>query len=198
MLPVQTAQAEVASQYRNPLMRGADPTIARDADGFYYCGFATDNDIYLKKAETLLGISTAKSRLVWKKPENLWLCMGSLHLSLRGQMVYLFSASGPETDFGYGHPSTYVLENASPDPVEDAWELKGSWSNRDENGEATEKAGLMNAEGYGLPCGVITIGGERYYTYTKYYYYEDNYLGVASGSAIDCIPGPSLMSVLPS
>ncbi|ROR28228.1 GH43 family beta-xylosidase [Mobilisporobacter senegalensis] len=183
-LPPQAAQAEVASQYRNPLMRGADPTIARDADGFYYCGFATDNDIYLKRAETVLGISTAKSRLVWKKPENFGYVWGPYIYRMEGKW-YIYFASGPETDFGYGHPSTYVLENESPDPFEGTWELKGSWSNRDENGEATEKAGLMNAEGYGLPCGVVTIGGERYYSYTKYFYYEDQYLGVASGSAID-------------
>ena len=183
LLPAQAAQAEVQSQYRNPLMRGADPTIARDADGFYYCGFATDNDIYLKRAETVLGISTAKSRLVWKKPANFGYVWGPYIYRLEGKW-YIYFASGPETDFGYGHPSTYVLENESPDPFEGTWELKGSWSNRDENGEATEKAGLMNAEGYGLPCGVITMGGERYYTYTKYFYYEDQYLGTVSGAAI--------------
>ena len=183
-LPLQTAHAEVESQYRNPLMRGADPTITRDADGFYYCGFATDNNIYLKRAETVLGISTAKSRLVWKKPENFGYVWGPYIYRLAGKW-YIYFASGPETDFGYGHPSTYVLENESPDPFEGNWVLKGSWSNKDENGQATEKAGLMNAEGYGLPCGVITMGGETYYTYTKYFYYEDKYLGTVSGSAID-------------
>jgi GH43 family beta-xylosidase len=165
-------------------MRGADPTITRDADGFYYCGFATDNNIYLKRAETVLGISTAKSRLVWKKPANFGYVWGPYIYRLEGKW-YIYFASGPETDFGYGHPSTYVLENESPDPFEGTWVLKGSWSNKDENGQATMKDGLMNAQGYGLPCGVITMGGETYYTYTKYFYYEDNYLGTASGSAID-------------
>ncbi|MDG0792360.1 hypothetical protein OMP38_16905 [Cohnella ginsengisoli] len=41
--------AEVTSNYQNPLTGGADPTIARAADGYYYSASSGDNNITLKK-----------------------------------------------------------------------------------------------------------------------------------------------------
>jgi len=164
--------ADVTTSYQNPLMRGADPTIARAADGFYYSCFAINNDIYLKKADTILGVSTAKSRLVWDKPADFGYVWGPYIYRLDGKW-YIYFTSGPEIDFGYGHPSSYVLENTSPDPFEGTWQLKGMSSNADADGKVTEKAGLLNTEGYGLVCGVVTMGGKTYLTYTKYFYYPD-------------------------
>lgn len=63
-------KAAVTGQYTNPLMNGADPTIVRGDDGYFYSGFATDNDIYIKRSETLLGLSTADSHLVWDNPRS--------------------------------------------------------------------------------------------------------------------------------
>ena len=37
---------------------------------YFYSGFATDNDIYIKRSETLLGLSTADSHLVWDNPRS--------------------------------------------------------------------------------------------------------------------------------
>jgi uncharacterized repeat protein (TIGR02543 family) len=165
--------ADVTSNYQNPLMRGADPTITRAADGFYYSCFAVDNDIYLKKAETILGVGTAKSRLVWDKPADFGYVWGPYIYRLQGKW-YIYFTSGPENDFGWGHPSSYVLENTSPDPFEGTWELKGMSSNADADGRPTEKAGLLNTQGYGLACGVVTMGGKTYFTYTKYFYYPDD------------------------
>lgn len=164
--------ADVTNNYVNPLMGGADPTIARAADGYYYCCFSGDNNITLKRSETILGVSTAKSKVVWKKPDNFGYVWGPYIYRLDGKW-YIYFSSGPETDFGYGHPSSYVLENPSPDPFEGTWVLKGKSSNQDADGQVTEKEGLLNTEGYGLACGVITIKGERYFTYTKYYYFPD-------------------------
>lgn len=164
--------ADVTNNYVNPLMGGADPTIARAADGYYYCCFSGDNNITLKRSETILGVSTAKSKVVWKKPDNFGYVWGPYIYRLDGKW-YIYFSSGPETDFGYGHPSSYVLENASPDPFEGTWVLKGKSSNQDEDGQITEKEGLLNTEGFGLVCGVITIKGERYLTYSKYYYFPD-------------------------
>ena len=164
--------ADVTSDYQNPLMRGADPTIARAADGFYYSCFAVDNDIYLKKAETILGVGTAKSRLVWDKPADFGYVWGPYIYRLDGKW-YIYFTSGPENDFGWGHPSSYVLENASPDPFEGTWKLKGKSSNADADGRVTEKVGLLNTKGYGLACGVVTMGGKTYFTYTKYFYFPD-------------------------
>ena len=172
LLLTSISYAEVTNNYVNPLMGGADPTIARAADGYYYACFSGDNNITLKRSETILGISTAKSKLVWKKPANFGYVWGPYIYRLDGKW-YIYFASGPETSFGYGHPSSYVLENSNPDPFEGTWELKGKSSNQDADGQYTEKEGLLNTEGFGLACGVITIKGERYFTYTKYYYFPD-------------------------
>lgn len=164
--------AEVTSNYTNPLMGGADPTIARAADGYYYSASSGDNNITLKRHETILGVSTAKSKVVWEKPDNFGYVWGPYIYRLEGKW-YLYFSSGPENSFGYGHPSSYVLENPSPDPFEGAWELKGESANADSDGQITTKKGLLNTEGYGLACGIVTIKGESYFTYTKYYYYPD-------------------------
>lgn len=172
LLLTSISYAEVTNNYVNPLMGGADPTIARAADGYYYACFSGDNNITLKRSETILGISTAKSKLVWKKPADFGYVWGPYIYRLDGKW-YIYFASGPENDFGYGHPSSYVLENSNPDPFEGTWVLKGKSANADADGQVTEKEGLLNTEGYGLACGVITIKGERYFTYTKYYYFPD-------------------------
>lgn len=37
------SNADVTSNYVSPLMGGADPTIARAADGYYYSAFSGDS-----------------------------------------------------------------------------------------------------------------------------------------------------------
>ncbi|WP_217593553.1 CBM35 domain-containing protein [Cohnella sp. GbtcB17] len=164
--------AEVTSNYQNPLTGGADPTIARAADGYYYSASSGDNNITLKRHETLLGVATAKSKMVWKKPDNFGYVWGPYIYRLDGKW-YIYFSSGPENSFGYGHPSSYVLENPSSDPFEGTWTLKGESANADEDGQVTTKQGLLNTQGYGLACGVVTLNGEQYFTYTKYYYFDD-------------------------
>ncbi len=172
LLLTSISYADVTTNYVNPIMGGADPTIARAEDGYYYCCFSGDNNITLKRSETILGVSTAKSKVVWERPSNFGYVWGPYIYRLDGKW-YIYFASGPETDFGYGHPSSYVLENSNPDPFQGTWVLKGKASNADADGSITEKEGLLNTEGYGLACGVITIKGEKYFTYTKYYYFPD-------------------------
>lgn len=166
------SSADVTTNYVNPLMGGADPTISRAADGYYYSAFSNDNNITLKRHETILGVSTAKSKIVWKKPDTFGFVWGPYIYRLDGKW-YLYFSSGPEESFGYGHPSSYVLENASPDPFEGTWELKGESANADSDGQVTVKKGLLNTQGYGLACGVVSIQGQTYFTYTKYYYFPD-------------------------
>jgi GH43 family beta-xylosidase/uncharacterized protein YjdB len=178
--PVMNTRAAVTGQYTNPMMNGADPTIVRGDDGYYYSGFGTDNDIYIKRSDSLLGLSTAESHLVWDNPrtdnpsgdENYYV-WGPYIYRIDGAW-YIYYSSSTENDFGYGHPSCYVLENTSVDPFEGEWVLKGKNTNVDDfAGTATEKDGLMNTESYGLACGVISIAGEQYFTYTKYEYYAN-------------------------
>jgi Predicted beta-xylosidase len=160
----QYSYADVTSNYQNPLMRGADPTIVRADDGYYYSGFAVDNNIYIKKSETILGVAAAKSRLAWARPadqEEFGYVWGPYIYRLDGKW-YIYFTSGEENSYGYGHPNSYVLENSSPDPFEGTWVLKGGIN------------GKLNTEGNGLACGVVTLGGKRYFTYTKYFWNETN------------------------
>lgn len=167
------AYADVSSHYLNPLMKGADPTIERQDDGYYYSA-AGDGNVVLKRHETILGVSTAKSKEVWKRPDNLEFIWGPDAHRIDGKW-YIYFASGPKVSdeagrFAYGHPSSYVLENSSPDPFEGTWELKGSYDNGD---GLTPQEGLLNTQSYGLPLGFVNIKGQRYMSYTKYFYYTD-------------------------
>lgn len=167
------AYADVSSSYLNPLMKGADPTIERQDDGYYYSA-AGDGNVVLKRHETILGVSTAKSKEVWKLPDNLEFIWGPDAHRIDGKW-YIYFASGPKVSdeagrFAYGHPSSYVLENSSPDPFEGTWELKGTYDNGD---GLTPQQGLLNTQSYGLPTGFVTIKGQRYLTYTKYFYFTD-------------------------
>lgn len=167
------AHADASAHYLNPLMKGADPTIERQDDGYYYSA-AGDGNVVLKRHETILGVSVAKSKEVWKRPDNLEFIWGPDAHRIDGKW-YIYFASGPKVSdeagrFAYGHPSSYVLENSSPDPFEGTWELKGSYDNGD---GLTPQAGLLNTQSYGLPLGFVTINGQRYMSYTKYFYYTD-------------------------
>ncbi|ULL16436.1 beta-xylosidase [Paenibacillus sp. H1-7] len=173
MMLTNIAYADVSSHYLNPLMKGADPTIERQDDGYYYSA-AGDGNVVLKRHETILGVSTAKSKEVWKLPENLEFIWGPDAHRIDGKW-YIYFASGPKISdkagrFAYGHPSSYVLENSSPDPFEGTWELKGTYDNGD---GLTPQQGLLNTQSYGLPTGFVTINGQRYLTYTKYFYFID-------------------------
>ncbi|WP_079913321.1 CBM35 domain-containing protein [Paenibacillus sp. 32352] len=173
MMLTNIAYADVSSHYLNPLMKGADPTIERQDDGYYYSA-AGDGNVVLKRHETILGVSTAKSKEVWKLPENLEFIWGPDAHRIDGKW-YIYFASGPKNSdkagrFAYGHPSSYVLENSSPDPFEGTWELKGTYDNGD---GLTPQQGLLNTQSYGLPTGFVTINGQRYLTYTKYFYFID-------------------------
>ncbi|MGG1515600.1 CBM35 domain-containing protein [Paenibacillus oryzisoli] len=177
MMLTNIAYADVSSHYLNPLMKGADPTIERQDDGYYYSA-AGDGNVVLKRHETILGVSTAKSKEVWKLPENLEFIWGPDAHRIDGKW-YIYFASGPKVSdeagrFAYGHPSSYVLENSSPDPFEGTWELKGTYDNGD---GLTPQQGLLNTQSYGLPTGFVTIKGQRYLTYTKYFYSIDPVTG---------------------
>lgn len=171
------AHADASAHYLNPLMKGADPTIERQDDGYYYSA-AGDGNVVLKRHETILGVSVAKSKEVWKRPDNMEFIWGPDAHRIDGKW-YIYFASGPKVSdeagrFAYGHPSSYVLENSSPDPFEGTWELKGSYDNGD---GLTPQAGLLNTQSYGLPLGFVTIKGQRYMSYTKYFYFTDPVTG---------------------
>jgi GH43 family beta-xylosidase len=172
-IPALPVEARTTGQYTNPLMNGADPTIVRGEDGYFYSGFGTDNDIYIKRSETLLGLSTADSHLVYDNPDSNRYIWGPYIYHIDGTW-YIYYSSSTENDFGYGHPSCFVMANESKDPFEGEWKFLCENENVDDfEGNSSVKPGLMNTESYGLACGLLKINGELYYTYTKYDYFAN-------------------------
>lgn len=103
------AYADVSSHYLYPLMKGADPAIERQDDGYYSA--AGDGNVVLKRHETILGVSTAKSKEVWKLPKNLEFIWGPDVHRIDGKW-YIYFASGPKNNDKVG-----ALLTAIPAPM---------------------------------------------------------------------------------
>lgn len=108
----------------NPLLpSGADPwSIHRD--GFYYFTHTTGRNITLYKTRDLADLAKAEKRVVWTPPpdtaysKQLW--APELHF-LQGKWYVYFAADDGQNR----NHRMYVLENASPDPLQGEWTFKG-------------------------------------------------------------------------
>jgi GH43 family beta-xylosidase len=120
------AQQPAAGQptFTNPLLpSGADPwSIYRN--GYYYYTHTTGHNITLWKTKSLSQLKTAPSKVVWTPPatgpnsHDIW--APELHF-LNGKW-YLYYAADAGTNQSH---RLWVLENASPDPLEGTWVDKG-------------------------------------------------------------------------
>jgi GH43 family beta-xylosidase len=104
----------------------ADPSIYRNAGHYYFVATVPEyNRIELRAADTLKGLSSAPSKVVWKKHESG--AMGS-HiwapeiLQIDG-VWYIYFAAGDVEDIW--RIRMYVLTNKSSDPLKGAWEELG-------------------------------------------------------------------------
>ena len=113
-----------AQTFKNPLLpSGADPwSIYKDS--FYYYMHTTQNNLSIWKAKDLSQLATAEKVTVWSAPatgaysKDIW--APELHF-LKGKWYIYFAADD-------GHNRThrlYVLENASKDPTQGTWTMKG-------------------------------------------------------------------------
>lgn len=123
-----SAPAAEPPVYPNPLvLQRADPWIWRHNDGWYYfMGTVPEYDrLELRRAKTIDGLASAEPRTIWEKhPTGI---MGShiwapeIHFT-GGRWYVYFAAGGAEKVWAI---RIYVLENASPNPLEGAWVEKG-------------------------------------------------------------------------
>jgi len=144
--------------YTNPLTGGQDPTTNKLEDGYYYTCFSNgSNTVYLKRAQSLIELSKAESKAIWVAPpkEEYGYLWGPYIYRINGKW-YVYFTSGKPND--YGNPYSYCIENSSPDPFEGTWVEKG----------------LINTESNGIVCGIETINGEMYLSYTKYYWNKEH------------------------
>jgi GH43 family beta-xylosidase len=118
------AQDAGTGTFINPLLpSGPDPWVIYH-DGYFYYTNSTGNRLEIWKTKTMPGLTTAPHKTIWKPPVNtayskdIW--APELHF-LQGKWYMYFAADD-------GHNTQhrmYVLENASPDPLEGDWIFKG-------------------------------------------------------------------------
>jgi len=113
---------------RNPLVeQRADPFITPPTDGMYYLtGSVPEYDrIVIRGASTLDGLSSARERTIWRRPESgrmggyIW--APELH-RIDGKWYVYFAAGDKDEPFRI---RTYVLESSNADPRASGWELRG-------------------------------------------------------------------------
>lgn len=133
----------------NPVVpHRADPWVYKHTDGYYYfTGSVPAYDrIELRRAETLQGLAFAEPVVVWHKHESgpmsyhIW--APELHY-LDGNWYIYFAAGRADAVFDI---RMYVLENASPNPLEGEWvekgQLKTNWESFSLDATAFEHRGI--------------------------------------------------------
>jgi GH43 family beta-xylosidase len=121
-----TAQSET---FTNPLLpQGSDPW-AIYKDGYYYYMQTTGDNLTIWKVRNLADLNSTEGKVVWTPPqgrpysEDIW--APELHF-LQGKWYIYFAAD----DGKNANHRLWVLENASPDPLQGEWVLKGKVTDR--------------------------------------------------------------------
>ena len=116
--------ANAQKTYTNPLLpSGADPWVTYQ-DGFYYYTNTTGRNITLWKTKNIVDLKSAEKKVVWRPPatgpysKEIW--APEIHYLQGKWYVYFAADSGNNVDH-----RMYVIENASKDPLEGTWEMKG-------------------------------------------------------------------------
>jgi GH43 family beta-xylosidase len=116
-------------------LQRADPYVYRHTDGIYYftASIPEYDYIFIRKSNTLEGLSTAEETIIWRRHEkgpmggHIW--APEIHF-LEGKWYFYFSA-GDADDIWKIRP--YVLECAEEDPVTGNWTEKGRMQCADED-----------------------------------------------------------------
>lgn len=117
--------------FTNPVLpSGPDPwTIYKD--GYYYYTNSTGDNITIWKTKSIATLSTAEKKAVWTPPKTgpyskeLW--APEIHFFQNKWYVYFAADSGNNNDH-----RLYVLENASADPLQGVWTMKGKLTTPDD------------------------------------------------------------------
>jgi len=117
--------------FTNPLLpAGADP-YSIYKDGYYYYTHTTGHNITLWKTKSLSSLPSAEKKVVFTPPatgpysKELW--APEIHF-LEGKWYIYFAA---DSGNNYQH-RLWVLENASPDPLQGNWTMKGKLTTPDD------------------------------------------------------------------
>lgn len=118
------ANAQSPKTFTNPLLpSGADPWCIYK-DGYYYYTNSTGSNITLWKTKSIAELKTAEKKVIFHPPatgpysKELW--APEIHF-LQGKWYIYFAADSGKN---IGH-RLWVLENASADPLQGEWVMKG-------------------------------------------------------------------------
>ena len=123
---------DINREYINPLVeQRADPWVYKHTDGYYYFTASVPeyDRIEVRRADTLAGLKDAKVVVAWRKYKsgplsaNIW--APEIHSIAGKWYIYFAAARTTETKEGLFDHRMFVLENASPNPLEGVWEEKG-------------------------------------------------------------------------
>ncbi len=132
--------------FTNPLLpSGADPWCIYK-DGYYYYTNTTGRNITLWKTKNIAGLDKAEKKVVWAPPasgpysKEIW--APEVHYLQGKWYVYFAADSGSNINH-----RLYVLENASKDPLQGEWKMKGKLTTPDDkwaiDGSVFEHKGKM-------------------------------------------------------
>ncbi|MGN6370934.1 MAG: glycoside hydrolase family 43 protein [Phycisphaerae bacterium] len=136
LLSLSPLRARAANEpvFHNPLvLQRADPFAMLHTDGYYYFTATVPayDRIELRRAKNLNDLGTAQPKTIWTKhphgPMGSHIWAPEIHYINNKWYIY-FAAGGAEKVWDI---RIYVLENASPNPLEGAWkedgQLKTNW-----------------------------------------------------------------------
>ncbi|WP_109123505.1 glycoside hydrolase family 43 protein [Dyella sp. C11] len=153
MLLASAAHAQ-ASEVMHPLLpSGPDPWVTQ-RDGVYYYTSTEGDRISLRKTTDMAHLADAAPEVVWRPPaqggnsSSIW--APELHF-LDGKWYLYYSASDKAHDDD-AHRRVWVLENASPDPMQGEWIDKG----------------MLKTQLNGIDGTVFDHGDRRYFVYSAY------------------------------
>ena len=132
--------------FTNPLLpSGADPWVTYH-DGYYYYTNTTGRNITIWKTKNISDLKSAEKKVVWTPPstgpysKEIW--APEIHFLQGKWYVYFAADSGNNSNH-----RLYVLENASKDPLEGNWTMKGKLITPDDkwaiDGSVFEHKGKM-------------------------------------------------------
>lgn len=118
------AGCKSAQTFTNPLLpQGADPWCIYK-DGYYYYTNSTQDNITLWKTKSIAKLPQAEKKVVFTPmpgtPYSKELWAPEIHFLQGKWYIYFAADSGKNIDH-----RMYVLENASPDPLQGEWVMKG-------------------------------------------------------------------------
>ena len=118
------AEAQHSKTFTNPLLpSGADP-FSFYKDGYYYYTHTMGNRIVLWKTKNLAELKSAEQKTIYTPPPDTYyskeLWAPEIHY-LKGKWYAYFAADNGRNQ----NHRMYVLENASPDPMQGEWVFRG-------------------------------------------------------------------------